>query len=79
MTQARLALNGVGPHPFRAKNAEAALVGSVLSPESIAAAAQAASEACAPFSDAIASEWYRRRMAGTIVKRALSQLAGLEN
>jgi CO/xanthine dehydrogenase FAD-binding subunit len=79
VTQARLALNGVGPHPFRPKNAEAALVGSTLSPESIAAAAQATSEACDPFSDAIASEWYRRRMAGTIVKRALSQLAGLES
>jgi len=79
VTQARLALNGVGPHPCRAKNAEAALVGAALSPESIAAAAQAASQECDPFSDAIASEWYRRRMAGTIVKRALSQLAGLES
>jgi CO/xanthine dehydrogenase FAD-binding subunit len=79
VSQARLALNGVGPHPFRAKNAEAALVGSALSTASIAAAAQAASQECDPFTDAIASEWYRRRMAGTIVKRALSRLAGLEN
>ena len=75
---ARLALNGVGPHPLRAKNAEAALVGSTLTAESIAAAAQAASEECAPVTDAIASEWYRRRMAGVYVKRALAQIAGLE-
>ncbi len=78
VTQARLALNGVGPHPLRAKKAEAALVGSALSAEAIAAAAQAASEECEPFTDAVASEWYRRRMAGVMVKRALSRLAGLE-
>lgn len=76
--QARLALNGVGPHPLRAKNAESALVGSTLIPDSIAAAAKAASEECQPFTDAIASEWYRRKMAGVMVKRVLSQLAGLE-
>jgi CO/xanthine dehydrogenase FAD-binding subunit len=76
--QARLALNGVGPHPLRAKNAESALVGSTLTSDSVAAAAQAASEECQPFTDAIASEWYRRKMAGVMVKRALSQLAGWE-
>lgn len=75
---ARLALNGVGPHPLRAKNAEAALVGSALTADSIAAAAKAASEECAPATDAIASEWYRRKMAGVYVKRALAQIAGLE-
>mgnify|MGYP001495062888 CR=1 FL=1 len=44
----------------------------------VAAAAKAASAECEPFTDAVASEWYRRRMAGVIVKRALNQLAGLE-
>lgn len=78
VSQARLALNSVGPYPLRAKQAEAALVGAPLTAETIAAAAQAASEECEPFTDAIASEGYRRRMAGVIVKRALSQLAGLE-
>lgn len=76
--EARLALNGVGPHPLRAKQAEAALVGSVLTPDSIAAAAQAASAECDPFTDAIATEWYRRKMVGVYVKRALYQIAGLE-
>lgn len=78
VTEARLALNGVGPAPLRAKNAEEALVGSALSAGTITAAAQAASEECEPFTDAVASEWYRQRMAGVMVKRALSQLAGLE-
>ncbi len=76
--EARLALNGVGPHPLRAKNAEAALLGSALTPDSIAAAAQAASAECDPFTDALASAWYRRKMVGVYVKRILNQIAGLE-
>jgi CO/xanthine dehydrogenase FAD-binding subunit len=78
VTQARLALNGVGPSPLRAKKAEEALLGAPLLGGTIAAAAKAASEECEPFTDAVASEWYRRRMVGVMVKRALSQLAGLE-
>ena len=77
--QAQIGLNGVGPHPFRARKAEAALVGSSLDTEAIAGAAAAASKECEPFTDAIASEWYRRKMVGVYVSRALSQLAGEEN
>ena len=76
--RARLALNAVGPHPFRAKGAEAALVGSTLDADAIAAAAAAATEECEPFSDSIASEWYRRKMTRVYVSRALTQLAGQE-
>jgi CO/xanthine dehydrogenase FAD-binding subunit len=76
--QAQIGLNGVGPHPLRARKAEAALVGSSLDAEAIAGAAAAASKECEPFTDAIASEWYRRRMVGVYVSRALSQLAGEE-
>ena len=43
---------------------EAALVGASLDAEAIAAAAAAAAGECEPFSDSIASEWYRRQMAG---------------
>jgi CO/xanthine dehydrogenase FAD-binding subunit len=78
VTEARIALNGVGPHPLRAQKAEAALVGQALEAGTIAAAAAAASEECEPFTDAIASEWYRRKMTGVYVSRALSQLAGEE-
>jgi CO/xanthine dehydrogenase FAD-binding subunit len=70
----RIALNAVGPHPLRARQAEAALTGSALNAESIAAAASAAAAECEPFTDPIATEWYRRKMAGVFVQRALEQL-----
>ncbi len=73
--EARLALNGVGPHPLRARDAEAALQGAALDEAAIAQAAQAAAAECQPFTDAIASEWYRRRMVDVWVRRALAQLA----
>ena len=71
----RIALNGVGPHPFRAGKAEETLLGSTLDTAAIAAAAGAAAEECEPFSDAIASEWYRRRAVEVYVRRALTQIA----
>jgi len=72
---ARIALNGAGDFPQRAKRAEARLVGSRLDDSAIAAAATAAKEDCHPFTDAIASEWYRQRMVEVFVKRALAQVA----
>jgi CO/xanthine dehydrogenase FAD-binding subunit len=72
---ARIALNGAGDHPMRAKMAEAALIGKALDKKNIAAAAAAAKEECEPFTDAIASEWYRRRMVEVFVKRALAEMA----
>jgi len=74
VVDARVALNGVGPYPFRAVAAEDALMGSPLTEESIAAAAKAAMVSTQPFTDAVASEWYRRKMTGVMVKRALAQL-----
>jgi CO/xanthine dehydrogenase FAD-binding subunit len=76
VTGARIALGAVGPHPVRAAGAEAAITGSRLEPEAIAAAAAAAARECEAFSDAVASEWYRRRMVGVFVRRALEGLAG---
>jgi carbon-monoxide dehydrogenase medium subunit len=78
VASARLALGGVGPHPMRAPQAEATLTGKALDAEAIATAAAAAKEECEPFDDPIASEWYRRRMTGVFVQRALSLLAGEE-
>ena len=75
---ARLGLNAVGPHAIRASKAEATLTGSAMSEATIAAAAAAAAEECEPFSDPLSSEWYRRKMVGVFVKRALTQLAGEE-
>lgn len=78
VADARIALNAVGPHPMRAHGAEAALTGQPLTEQSIQAAAEAAAAECQPFTDAIASEWYRRKMTAVVVRRALAQLAGLE-
>jgi CO/xanthine dehydrogenase FAD-binding subunit len=74
--KARIALNAVGPHPLRATQAEETLVGSTLDATTIAAAAAAAAEECEPFTDAVASEWYRRKMVDVIMRRALAQIAG---
>jgi CO/xanthine dehydrogenase FAD-binding subunit len=72
---ARIALGAVGPHPIRAVAAEAALNGAVLDQAAIATAADAAARECEPFTDAIATEWYRRRMVAVFVRRALERIA----
>jgi CO/xanthine dehydrogenase FAD-binding subunit len=71
----RIAMNAVGPHPLLAANAQAALKGVALTAAAIEAAATAAAAECEPFTDPIATEWYRRKMAGVFVQRALAQLA----
>lgn len=78
VSRARLALNAVGPHPLRARGAEEVLEGSPLSSDSIIAAAVAAADECQPYTDAVASEWYRRKMVKVFVERALGQIAGEE-
>lgn len=75
VANACIALGAVGPHPIRAHGAEQLLIGTSLDPTTIAAAATEAAQACQPFTDAIATDWYRRRMAGLFVGRALEQLA----
>jgi CO/xanthine dehydrogenase FAD-binding subunit len=75
VADARIALGAVGPHPIRARQAERLLVGTNLEPDAIAAAADAAAEGSEPFTDGIATDWYRRRMVGLFVGRALEQLA----
>ena len=76
ISEARLVLGGVGPHPKRSPKAEGALVGSSLNSDSIEAAAAAAAAECEPFTDAIATEWYRRKMVDVYVRRTLSQVNG---
>jgi CO/xanthine dehydrogenase FAD-binding subunit len=71
----RVALNAVGPHPFRARQAEAVLIGSLLDTVAIQSSASAAAAECEPFTDPIASADYRRKMTGVFVQRALVQAA----
>jgi CO/xanthine dehydrogenase FAD-binding subunit len=72
---ARIALGAAGPHPLRARQAEQLLLGTALDAGDVAAAGEAAVQECRAFTDAIASAWYRRRMVGLFVGRALEQLA----
>jgi CO/xanthine dehydrogenase FAD-binding subunit len=71
VASARIALGGAGPAPVRATAAEAALTGRPFDREHVAAAAAAAREDAAPFSDAYASAWYRARVLPVHVRRAL--------
>lgn len=75
-TEARIALGAAGPAPLRARRAEGTLVGRRLDAAAIAAAAAAAREESEPFSDALASEGYRRKMVGVFVRRALEAIGG---
>ena len=75
VAHARIALGAAGPHPVRARGAEALVVGTRLDADAIAAAAAAAALECEPFTDGVATEWYRRRMVSLFVGRALAQLA----
>jgi CO/xanthine dehydrogenase FAD-binding subunit len=76
VSDARIALNAVASHPIRAYQAEKALVGSNLDETSITTAAAAAADECEPFTDAIASEWYRRKMVSVYVRRTLEMISG---
>lgn len=74
VTEARIALGGANDFPIRAKSAEAALTGRGLTAGSIADAANAAMNEAKPFSDALASEWYRKKMVGVYVRRTLESI-----
>jgi CO/xanthine dehydrogenase FAD-binding subunit len=73
----RLALIGAGTRVVRSVAAERELEGNEVNLDRVDRAASAAMETAAPFTDALASEWYRRRMVGVFVRRALVQALGL--
>jgi len=70
-SDARIALGAAASHPMRARRAEEQLRGRLPDGEICAAAAEEAMAECEPFTDAIASDWYRRKMIGVYVRRAL--------
>ena len=67
----RIAYNGMGPAPLRAKSAERALEGRSLDAAGIAPALAAAAEGTAPVDDAIASAWWRREILPIHLRRLL--------
>jgi carbon-monoxide dehydrogenase medium subunit len=75
VTQAGIALTGVGPQNIKCHSAEQALIGSTLSDGSIAAAAQAAAQAAQPKSDHRGTEQYKREVVRVFVSRALRAAA----
>ena len=75
VSSARIALGGASAHPIRSGAVEQALMGSTLDDATIAGAADLAAENCAPATDMVATEWYRRRMVRAYVRRALERIA----
>jgi carbon-monoxide dehydrogenase medium subunit len=76
VADARVALGAVGPRPFRARDAEAHLVGAVLDPERIARAAELAAGAARPITDVRGGAEYRTAMVRALVARCLATAEG---
>ena len=72
ISQARIALTGVGATPVRAAEAEALLVGQALEPGLIDRIIDAVCAAIEPDTDLHASSDYRRHLAGVLAGRAVS-------
>lgn len=69
---ARVAYGAMGPTPLRATAVERALEGQSLDAATIDRAAAVATEGIDPPTDALASSWYRREVAGVHLKRLLA-------
>jgi aerobic carbon-monoxide dehydrogenase medium subunit len=76
IAEPRVALFGCGATPVRATRAETILAGQPPTPEAVGAAARDAAEALAPESDLHATAEYRRRVARTLMARALGLAVG---
>ena len=75
VTYAGIGLTNVNPIPLRAARSEEALLGKKLTDETIAQAAQFASEDCSPSTDLRGDEEYKRAMVGVLVKRMIRKAA----
>lgn len=69
----KLALNSVGPTPFRSMQAEKVLKGQRPTEEMLEKAAQAASEECFPIDDIRGQADYRKKMVETLVKEGIEK------
>jgi CO/xanthine dehydrogenase FAD-binding subunit len=72
---ARVAFGAMGPAPMRAAAVERVLEGQALDAATVARAAQVAAEGFDPPTDALASSWYRREVAGVHLRRLLEGMA----
>ena len=76
VADARIALGAVGPRPFRARDAEAHLVGAPLDTGRIARAAELAAAAARPITDVRGGADYRTAMVRALVARCLAAAEG---
>ncbi len=74
VSECTITLGSVAPTIIRAREAEEALVGALLSEERIAEAAELAARAAVPIDDVRAGADYRREIVGVLVRRALARL-----
>jgi CO/xanthine dehydrogenase FAD-binding subunit len=69
-----LALASVAPIPLTPKLVESILADQPITPTSIAEAADAAMEACAPIDDVRGSARYRRLMVRNLTRKAVTEV-----
>lgn len=74
LTNVRVSFGAVAPTAIRVRGAEATLEGRAPDPATIAAAATAAVNEINPISDVRASAWYRRELAGNMLRRMLDHV-----
>jgi carbon-monoxide dehydrogenase medium subunit len=72
-SNARIGLTNVSPVPIRAKNAEQAIIGQVITDEVLEAAGQAAAAECDPSADLRGTVDYKRDLTRVLTKRAIRQ------
>jgi CO/xanthine dehydrogenase FAD-binding subunit len=77
--RARVAFGAVAPTAIRGRRTEAALEGTVLDEEHIAAIARTAGEEISPISDVRASAWYRTRMIDDMTRKLLHDVSRPED
>ncbi len=71
LSNVRVAYGAMGATPIRAKAVERALEGRSLEPAAIDAAVAVATDGCAPMTDPIATDWYRREVLPVHLRRLL--------
>jgi CO/xanthine dehydrogenase FAD-binding subunit len=70
----RVAFGAMGPAPMRGSGAERALEGQAFDAATIARACAQAAEGLDPPTDALATSWYRREVAGVHLRRLLERM-----
>lgn len=75
MRGVRVAFGAMGAHPMRASAVERVLEGQTLDPSTLDRATRVAAEGLDPPTDALASAWYRREVAGVHLRRLLEEMA----